>query len=70
MKDMKDTGKAKKHGKLQMMGVMMMGTVKENNSGKINKGLRRERGTMGKIHSKDGVRRQARQLVHRRPVRQ
>ena len=67
MKDMTDTGKANQHGKLLMVEVMMMGTVKEDSSGKINKGLRREPGTRGKIHSKDGVRRQ---LVHHRLVHQ
>ena len=59
MKDMKDTGKAEKHGKLPMAGVMVMGMLKENIM-KINKGLRWKHGTRDKIHNKDGVRRRVR----------
>jgi hypothetical protein len=64
MKDMKDTGKAEKHGKLPMAEVMVMGTLKEN-IGKINKGLRWKLGTRVKIHSKDGVRRKVPHQVPR-----
>lgn len=56
---MTDTGKAEKHGKLTRMRIpmvraIMMGTLKKN-SGKIDKVLRRKCGTLGKIHSKDGL---------------
>jgi hypothetical protein len=63
-KDMTNTGKVEKHGKLmRMRGMMvegmMMGTPKVA-SGEINQVHqvhRRKRGTRGKIHRKDGVHR-------------